>query len=313
MNRPRIIFAGTPAFALASLRALVEAGIEPVAVLTQPDRPKGRGRRPAPGPVKEYAAEREFPLLQPESLKRPGVHAELAALEPDLVVVAAYGLILPQAVLDLPARGCLNVHASLLPRWRGAAPIQAAILAGDRQTGISLMRMDAGLDTGPVYAEEAIPIGPAETAGELHDRLAELGGELLARQLREILAGELEPAPQDESLATYAGKFGPADAVLDWRRPADELERRVRAFNPVPGARFDLDGETVKVWTATRGPGEGGPPGRVLDAGRQGVDVACGDGVLRLVEVQREGRRRVTGAEFAAQLPLAGRALPVAG
>jgi len=313
MNRPRIIFAGTPAFALASLRALVEAGIEPVAVLTQPDRPKGRGRRPAASPVKEYAMERGFAVLQPASLKDPEVRAELAAFEPDLMIVAAYGLILPQAVLDLPARGCLNVHASLLPRWRGAAPIQAAILAGDSRTGISLMRMDAGLDTGPVYAEEAIPIGPAESAGELHDRLAELGGELLSRHLREILAGELEPEPQDVSLATHAGKFKPADALLDWRRPADELERRVRAFNPVPGARFDLDGETVKVWTATRAPGEGGTPGTVLDAGRQGVDVACGDGVLRLVEVQREGRRRVSGGEFAAQLPLAGRVLPVAG
>ncbi len=308
-----MLFAGTPAFALASLRALVDAGIVPLAVLTQPDRPSGRGRRHSASPVKEYALGIGVPVLQPATLKDRGVRAELAAFEADVLVVAAYGLILPQPVLDLPRRGCLNVHASLLPRWRGAAPIQAAILAGDAQSGISLMQMEAGLDTGPVYASAALDIGRTETAGELHDRLAQLGGELLLAHLADILAGRLAAAPQDDALATYAGKIETADAVLDWQRPAGDLERRVRAYNPVPGARFFLDGELVKCWRATAIGTAGGAgdsePGDVVAAGRDGVDVACSEGVLRLTEVQRAGRRRISGGELAAQQPLQGRRL----
>ncbi|MEM9209582.1 MAG: methionyl-tRNA formyltransferase, partial [Pseudomonadota bacterium] len=241
-QNPRVIFAGTPAFALASLQALVERGVTPVAVLTQPDRPAGRGRKLTPSPVKRYAVEKGLTVMQPTTLKDPDVVRSLAELDADVMVVAAYGLLLPQAVLDLPARGCLNVHASLLPRWRGAAPIQAAILAGDTETGICLMQMEAGLDTGPVYASASVPIAPAATAGEVHDRLAALGGQLLAARLDDILCGDLVAEPQDEALSSYAPKIRPADAVIDWARSARELDRQVRAYNPVPGARFDFNG-----------------------------------------------------------------------
>ncbi|MDH4107379.1 MAG: methionyl-tRNA formyltransferase [Gammaproteobacteria bacterium] len=306
MNPARIIFAGTPDFALASLRALVDARILPVAVLTQPDRPAGRGRRLAASPVKKFATARQLPVLQPATLKDAGIVARLAGLRPDLIVVAAYGLILPQAVLDVPASGCLNVHASLLPRWRGAAPIQAAILAGDAATGISLMRMEAGLDSGPVYATAGIPIGAEDTAGDLHDRLAVLGGQLLVDKLPDILAGSIEPEDQDESLVTYAGKIRKEDARLDWTRDADSLHRRVRAYNPVPGAWFEFAGERIKCWRATPGSAEGGAPGQVTAAGSC-VEVACGSGSLLLTELQRPGRKPVTAAEFATQFPLVGR------
>ena len=304
MKQPKVIFAGTPDFALASLRAIVAAGVRPVAVLTQPDRPAGRGRRLTPSPVKKYALAQGLDVLQPRTLRDAGIAASLAALEPELMVVAAYGLLLPQAVLDIPARGCVNVHASLLPRWRGAAPIQAAILAGDEQTGISLMKMEAGLDTGPVFVSAAIPIGSEATAGELHDRLAELGGRLLVEHLPDIIDGTLEPEPQADDMVTYASKIRPADAVLDWARPATELHRMVRAYNPVPGARFEFSGETIKCWRAGLGSKEARPAGQILEAGADGVEVACGAGSLRLLELQRPGRKRVSAAEFAAQLDL---------
>ena len=226
----------------------------------------------------------------------------------DLMVVAAYGLILPQAVLDVPRAGCLNVHASLLPRWRGAAPIQAAILAGDQQTGVCLMAMEAGLDTGPVFACESATIGEQETAGELHDRLARAGGELLVRHLEDIVAGRLVPEPQDDALATYAPKIRPAEARLDWQRDAAELSRRVRAYNPVPGAWFMLGDERVKCWQARPVAGSGAA-GSVLATGSAGIDVACARGVLRLERLQRPGKRPVTATEFAAQFDLAGRQL----
>lgn len=215
MTDPRVVFAGTPDFARASLAALVDSGLRPLAVYTQPDRPKGRGRGVAASAVKAFALEHGLLIRQPLSLKPAAVQQELADLKPDLIIVAAYGLIFPQAVLDIPRLGCLNVHASLLPRWRGAAPIQAAILAGDSQTGISLMQMEAGLDTGPVFAMSSIPIAADETAGELHDRLAALGGELLVGQLDNILAGRLSAHAQDETLASYAGKIETSDSVLD--------------------------------------------------------------------------------------------------
>ena len=226
MSDTRVLFAGTPEFALASLRALIDAGIAPLAVLTQPDRPAGRGKRLTQSPVKQFAIARGIEVLQPATLKDPDEAARVAAFEPDILVVAAYGLIFPQDVLDIPTQGCLNVHASLLPRWRGAAPIQAAILAGDRETGVSLMGMTAGLDCGPVYAEEALTIGPEETAGELHDRLAALGGNLLVRHFAAIVGGTLQAVEQDEAGATYAGKISKQDARLDWRQPAQGANHR---------------------------------------------------------------------------------------
>ena len=309
MSTPRIIFAGTPEFSVVSLRALVESGWLPVAVLTQPDRPAGRGKRLTPSPVKQYADERGIPVLQPGTLRDDAIVAKLAALQADLMVVAAYGLILPQAVLDLPRAGCVNVHASMLPRWRGAAPVQAAIRAGDEQTGVCLMEMTAGLDCGPVYASEAVGIGAEETAGELHDRLAETGARLLTRYLEAILAGQLVPEEQDESAATYAPKIKNADAELVWAEPAEVLARAVRAYNPVPGAWFMIDGERIKCWRASAIDAEGGPPGRIAEAGPDGVTIACASGALRLESVQRPGRRPITGGEFARQVALAGKQL----
>ena len=309
MNNPRVIFAGTPEFALASLTALVDAGVKPIAVLTQPDRPAGRGKKLTASPVKCYAEEQGIEVLQPATLRNDAVVAKLAALEPDIMIVAAYGLILPQGVLDIPAAGCLNVHASLLPRWRGAAPIQAAILAGDEQTGVCLMAMTAGLDCGPVYAGETIPIGAHETAGELHDRLASLGGQLLTRHLDEIVTGAIGAVEQDESHATYARKFQTQDAVLDWQCPARELERAVRAFNPEPGAHFMLDDARIKCWRAQCLAAVDATPGTVVMAGRDGIDIACRDGVLRMTSLQWPGKRSVTAREFAAQIDLVGRRL----
>lgn len=305
-----MVFAGTPDFALASLRALVDNGTLPVAVLTQPDRPAGRGRKLKASPVKRFAEEQGLTVMQPATLKSAEAAESLEALGADVMVVAAYGLILPQAILDMPTRGCVNVHASLLPRWRGAAPIQAAILAGDEDTGISLMQMDAGLDTGPVYAMRSIPIGDAMTAGELHDQLAVLGGELLVERLPAILDGSLAATPQDNDHAEYAGKIASADARLDWRRPALDLQRQVRAYNPVPGARFDCGDELVKCWHARIGPGSGAP-GEVIRAGADGIEVVCGEGSLIIERLQRPGRTPVTAGEFAAQIDLAGRRLHV--
>ena len=309
MSAARLIFAGTPDFALESLKAMVEAGHIPVAVLTQPDRPAGRGKKLTASPVKEYAVARGIPVLQPVTLKDPDMVEKIAALEPDLMVVAAYGLLLPRAVLDVPELGCVNVHASLLPRWRGASPIQHAILCGDSRSGVCLMQMEAGLDTGPVYASAATDIGAEETAGQLHDRLAELGGRLLADKLDDILAGRLEPVAQDEASATYAGKIRRQDAAIDWSEAAIDIVHAIRAYNPVPGAWFKLDDEEIKCWRAAVLEGADGPAGVILEAGRDGVDVACGEAAVRLLEVQRPGRRRVTGAEFAAQANLTGKRL----
>jgi len=298
-----VIFAGTPDFALASLRALVESGRIPVAVLTQPDRPAGRGKKMTASPVKRYAIEQGIPILQPVSLRDEAAAAELTALRPDVLIVAAYGLILPQTVLDIPAHGCLNVHASALPRWRGAAPIQAAILAGDETTGISLMSMTAGLDCGPVYTIDRVSIGDDETAEELHDRLATLGGRVLADHLDDILAGTATATEQDESLATYAPKIVTNDARIDWSVDAAELVSRVRAYNPFPGAFFFAGDARIKVWRATAVDGDA-EPGTVLLYDREGIIVACGSGALRLDELQLAGKRRVLAVEFPAQLDL---------
>lgn len=309
MTTPRILFAGTPEFARVSLAALIDADLPPVAVLTQPDRPAGRGRKLTPSPVRELAARNGIPVLTPRTLRDESIVRELDALHPDLMVVAAYGLILPQAVLDVPRRGCVNVHASLLPRWRGAAPIQAAILAGDEDTGACLMQMGPGLDDGPVHACRKLAIGKRETAGELHDRIARAGAELLLEKLPGILAGSASPVPQDAAGATHAPKISAADARLDWQRPAAALDRVVRAFNPVPGAYFMLGEERIKCWQAQPGPAAAAAPGTIVAAGHAAVVVACGEGTLHMTSLQRPGKRRVSAAEFSTQLDLPGRRL----
>ncbi len=309
MPDPRIVFAGTPEFALASLEALVAAGLSPVAVLTQPDRPAGRGKKLTASPVKRFALEQGIDVMQPKTLRDDAIVGSLAALSPDVMIVAAYGLILPQAVLDVPRQGCLNVHASLLPRWRGAAPIQAAILEGDVETGISLMAMTAGLDCGPVFVTAAVDIGERQTAGELHDVLAKLGGKTLVANLGKILDGHIEAVEQDDSKATYAGKIAKHDAKLDWHRSGEELARRVRAYNPVPGAWFDAGDQRIKCWQAESGASIDAPPGTVVGSSDDGVVVACGSGTLRMESLQRPGKRPVTAREFAAQLDLTGSCL----
>jgi len=310
---PRLIFAGTPEFAVPTLRALLDAGYPVSAVYTQPDRPAGRGRQVRASPLKAHAQAVEIPVLQPVTLRDAAVQAELAALAPDLLIVAAYGLILPPAVLAIPRWGCVNVHASLLPRWRGAAPIHRALLAGDAETGISIMRMEAGLDTGPVFAQTVLPIERGMTGGELHDALAELGALTLLATLPGLLAGRLNPEPQDDTLATYALKLEKAETELDWTRPALELERRVLAFNPYPVAHTRLDDQILRVWRA-RAIEESiaAPPGTVLREESAGIVVATGAGVLRLTEVQLPGGRPLPAAAFLNAHRLAGRRLGAA-
>jgi methionyl-tRNA formyltransferase len=295
----RIVFAGTPDFAVPSLRAAARHN-EVVAVYTQPDRPAGRGRGLQASPVKLEAIQRGIPVLQPESFKARLSRDALRALQPDLMVVVAYGLLLPRSVLAIPQYGCWNVHASLLPRWRGAAPIQRAIEAGDSETGVCLMQMEAGLDTGPVLLEQRTPIGANETGGQLHDRLAELGAQVLADGLGLLRVGvRIPPKPQPDEGATYARKLDKTEARLDWSRPAIELERKVRAFNPWPVAEAQLGGERVRIHgaVAIEAP-QSAPPGSVLAAGRDGIDVACGEGVLRIRVLQREGGKAITAAEY---------------
>jgi methionyl-tRNA formyltransferase len=295
----RIVFAGTPGFAVPCLRAAAERG-EVVAVYTQPDRPAGRGRQLAPSPVKVEALARGLPVHQPENFKSAEAREVLRSLQPDLMIVVAYGLILPQSVLDIPRLGCWNVHASLLPRWRGAAPIQRAIEAGDTESGVCLMQMEKGLDTGPVLLSLATPVSPEDTGGSLHDRLAALGAEVLADGLKLVRAG-MRPVPQPQPAegVTYAHKLDKAEARLDWSLPAEALANRVRAFDPWPVAEAELAGERLRIHAARAVPAQAGrPPGTVLAATRDGLDVACGSGALRLLRVQREGGRPVAIADY---------------
>jgi methionyl-tRNA formyltransferase len=300
----RLIFAGTPEFAARALAALVGAGHDVALVLTQPDRRAGRGLRLVPSAVKALARERGLALYQPASLKDEETHARLRALGADAMVVAAYGLILPEPVLAIPRFGAINIHASLLPRWRGAAPIQRAILAGDARTGISVMQMDQGLDTGPVLAAESMPIAADDTSASLHDKLAELGARLIVAVLAQIERAQLRPQPQPAAGASYATKITKAEAEIDWSEAAPVIERKVRAFNPLPGAAAIIRGAGLKIWRARVSAAEGAP-GTILEAGAKGIVVACGNGSLCVLELQRAGGKKLAAAQFLAGFPLA--------
>jgi methionyl-tRNA formyltransferase len=301
----KIAFAGTPEFAQVALASLQQSGRQIVLVLTQPDRPAGRGMKLQASPVKAFAQERGIPVVQPRSLRLDGKYADdaaqaraaLEAARPDVLVVAAYGLILPQWALDLPRLGCLNIHASLLPRWRGAAPIHRAIEAGDARTGITIMQMDAGLDTGDMLLTQALAIAADDTTATLHDKLAPLGGRLINEALDLAERGAFAQQAQPSEGVTYAHKIDKAEAAIDWREPAHVIERRLRAFDPFPGAVGVLAGETIKCWRGAVVAGHGAP-GAVLAVGEDGVSVACGEGVLRLTELQRAGGKRLTAAAF---------------
>lgn len=297
----KLIFAGTPEFAARALAALIEAGHEIALVLTQPDRPAGRGMKLTPSAVKQLALQHGLPVAQPLTLKDAEAQQMLRDIGADLMVVAAYGLILPKVVLEIPRLGCLNIHASLLPRWRGAAPIQRAILAGDSETGITIMQMDVGLDTGAMLLKRITPIAADDTAASLHDKLAAAGGESIVAALAQL--GSLSAEAQDDSLANYAAKLTKEEARIDWQRSAVELARAVRAYNPAPAAFTLLDGEPLKLWQAQAESGQG-QPGEVLAADAHGVLIACGDGVLRVTELQRAGGKRLAAAQFLAGCPL---------
>lgn len=302
-----LIFAGTPEFARVALERLLAAGFRVPLVLSQPDRPAGRGMKLQPSPVKQLAQEQQITVAQPRSLRLDGKYPDdaraardaIEAAQADAMVVAAYGLILPQWVLDTPRLGCLNIHASLLPRWRGAAPIHRAIEAGDAQTGVTIMQMDAGLDTGDMLLIERLPIQAQDTTGSLHDRLATLGGRLIVEALEIAACGGLKAEKQPAEGVTYAHKIEKAEAAIDWTAPAETLARRVRAFNPFPGAATALAGEAIKVWSAhAEAAAAQGTPGQVLAVDADGIRVATGGGVLVLTELQRAGGKRLAAAEF---------------
>ncbi|SAK85862.1 methionyl-tRNA formyltransferase [Caballeronia ptereochthonis] len=323
----RVVFAGTPEFAAAALAAIHAAGFAIPLVLTQPDRPAGRGMKLTASPVKRFAVEHGLEVAQPTSLRRAGKYPQeaaeaidlLRATPHDVMVVAAYGLILPQEVLDIPPRGAINIHASLLPRWRGAAPIHRAIEAGDAETGITLMQMDAGLDTGAMIREARTPIRPDDTTATLHDRLAQAGAELIVAALRDLERdGALPSTPQPEDGTTYAEKIAKNEAALDWRRPAEALARQIRAFDPFPGASGTLDQAAIKIWAAhpVDGSSHAGEPGTIAEVSSDGIVVICGSGALKLTQLQKPGGKRLPVRDFLAGAPLAkGQrfALPQAG
>ena len=305
----KIIFAGTPQFAVSALAALLKEH-QVVAVLTQPDRPAGRGMQLAASPVKQFALQHGLTVLQPASLKTEEAQRSIAALNADVMVVAAYGLILPKAVLALPRHGCLNIHASLLPRWRGAAPIQRAILAGDKQTGITIMQMDEGLDTGDMLLRHACPIEANENSRTLQDKLAEMGASSILEALRLLRESRLTPIKQDDVAASYAPKLTKSEAQIDWRQDARQIERAVRAYNPFPVCHARLKGVTIKVWQAALcpdkrgGPATGNDPGRVIEVDKRGITVACGKDALRLEVLQRPGGKAQPAEHFLQAMPI---------
>ncbi|MGH8729450.1 MAG: methionyl-tRNA formyltransferase [Burkholderiales bacterium] len=295
----RVLFAGTPAFAATALRSLISAGHEIAAVLTQPDRPARRGLKVLPSTVKTVAEDLQLDVIQPASLKADETLTSLARFRADVMVVAAYGIIIPATLLSLAPLGSINIHASLLPRWRGAAPIPRAILAGDSETGISIMKMDAGLDTGPVLTQKSVSIEDDDTTQTLHDKLALLGAEMIVEALPRYAQGELFPSPQPEMGVTYAHKIEKAEASIDWDKSGAEVSRQIRAFNPAPGAFGRINGEPVKLWMATARDEVTGSPGEIMSASREGIIVACAAGGIMVTEIQRPGGRRQTAAEFA--------------
>ena len=299
----RTVFMGTPDFALQTLQGLIDAGCKMVGVYTQPDRPKGRGKQLAAPPVKELAQKYDIPVYQPLKLRQPEAVAELEALAPDLIVVVAYGQILPKSVLEIPAHGCINVHASLLPKYRGAAPINKAIIDGETETGITTMYMDVGLDTGDMLVKKTLAIGPEETAGELHDRLASLGRETMEETLRRLCAGTLQREVQDDEQSTYASMMKKEDGRIDWNRSAQEIHNHVRGLDPWPGAYTTLNGELLKLAETSPEAAEG-LAGTVIAADKNGVCVACGSGSLRIQQLQLAGRKRLAAADFLRGCPL---------
>jgi methionyl-tRNA formyltransferase len=311
----RIVFAGTPEFAVPPLAALLRSPHAVVGVLTQPDRPAGRGRQLAQSAVKQFALAHGLEVAQPPTLRSEAGRAPLAAWAPDVLVVVAYGLILPPEALAIPRLGCVNIHASLLPRWRGAAPIQRAILAGDAETGVSIMMMEAGLDTGPVLAMRRVPIGATATSGSLHDELAALGADALLGALDDLVAARAQPAPQPQAGVTYAAKIDKSEARIDWAQAAAQVDRQVRAFRPWPVAETRLDGEPLRIHRAqvlddvAAARGADVRPGTVLGLRDAGIVVACGTGCLAIAELQRAGRRAVSAREFANGMTLDGRVL----
>jgi len=299
MTGMRIIFMGTPEFACPTLRALIERGEQVVAVVTQPDRPKGRGQQTLPPPVKVLAERHGIPVLQPVKVRLPESIEEIRALEPDLIVVVAFGQILPKALLDIPKKGCINVHASLLPRYRGAAPLNWCIVNGEAETGVTTMMMDVGLDTGDMLLKRATPIDPDEDTQSLHDRMSQLGAELLGETLERLAAGDLVPEKQDDSLTCYAPMMKKEDGLIDWSRDAQSIKNQVRGMTPWPGAYSTLDEKLLKVYRVQTGSGSGAP-GEIVSVGRDGVEVACGAGSLLIRELQLEGKKRLSAADFLA-------------
>ena len=300
----KIIFAGTPDFAAQALEALLAHKFEVVAVLTQPDRPSGRGMQLIPGPVKKLAMQHNLTVMQPATLRNSEVQESLASLQAEVMVVAAYGLILPSKVLQIPRHGCLNIHASLLPRWRGAAPIQRAILAGDSETGITIMQMDEGLDTGAMLLMRSCRIDDSESAATLLDKLTVIGAEAVLEVLNGLRTGEVKPEIQDSTKATYANKLVKTEAALDWNKASDQLQRAVQAYNPFPVANATLNQTIIKIWQATSQPGQQGDPGQVLSVSKQGILVACGEGALNLEVLQRPNNKAMSASQFIQGFPV---------
>jgi len=294
----RTVFMGTPDFALQTLEGLIAAGVDVCAVFTQPDRAKGRGNKMTPPPVKILAESHNIPVHQPVKLRDPEAVATLKELAPDLIVVVAYGQILPKSVLEIPPHGCINVHASLLPRYRGAAPINKAVVDGEKETGVTTMLMDVGLDTGDMLVKRSTPIGPEETAGQLHDRLAILGREAMEETLRQLCAGELKPQVQDDSLSTYAPMMKKEDGRIDWSRSAQEIHNLVRGLDPWPGAFTLIDGEILKIASTLPQESGSGTPGTIVSASSRGVEVACGQGSLLIRQLQLPGKKWLQAADF---------------